>query len=449
MKSFFTLIALFTCLVFSTAQDNPLSITDIQLFWTPIAGGEPVITSAKDVDGDGPGAFVIGDPMVLNESAEYDLSIQLIDSVNGISVNTSLEEAADSFQIFFAWDEDLFETPNGDGNIDDAASPVGYLDADADGLPLGLLTEWISGCVDEDLIGDFRIVISRFNDKSDTSSVADGQTMLDLAFEMQVADSPDAPPCENEEEIITDVTLTWTPVEGGEVVTASAIDPDGFGPLDLEVSGPIELERNKTYELSLSFVNSIEGEDITEEVREEGDEHQLFFEFTEGIFSDPTGTGNVGDASGVVNYQDMDENGLPIGLLTQWSTEDSEGMSGSFRIILKHQPDQKSLDSDVNTGGTDLDLTWDVGNLVTDASDFNTDIDIVVFPNPTAHSLQIEGVKSPNSRVSLYDLYGNQVRVGQKLLNNSINVSDLSSGAYIIVIEMGEEGKIRRRFIKK
>lgn len=431
----------------SSDAENPLSITDVQLIWTPLAGGDDVMASAKDADGDGPGGFVVEGPVMLDESAEYNLTIQLIDSVNGMVVSSGI--AADSFQIFFGWDEDLFETPNGDGNIDSGADPVGYLDMDSQGLPLGLMTEWISGCVDEDLSGDFRLVLSHLMSKSDTSGLADGQSVLDITFEVQVADSPDAPPCENEEEIITDVTLTWTPVDGGEAVTVSATDPDGFGPLDLEVSGPIELERNKTYQLSLTLVNSIEGEDITEEIEEEADEHQFFFEFTEGIFSDPTGTGNVADASGAVNYLDMDENGLPVGLMTQWSTEDSDGMSGSFRLVLKHQPDEKSTDSDVNTGGTDLDLTWDVGNLVTDASDFNTDIDIVVFPNPTAHSLQIEGVKSPNSSVSLYDLYGNQVRVGQKLLNNSVNVSDLSSGAYIIVIEMGQEGKVRRRFIKK
>ncbi len=447
MKRYFTLFAVVFSFTFILAQENPLSIVALELTWTPLAGGEDIYASAIDADGSGPGGFVIESPIVLNESSEYSLTIGLIDSFSAVPSGTIMAKA-DSFQIFFGWDEDVFETPNGDGNIDDSTNPVGYLDMDSRGFPLGLMTEWISGCVDENLGGDFRIVISRFAEKSDTSSVAGGQIMLDILFEVEVTDSPDAPPCENEEEIITDVTLTWTPVGGGEVVTVSAVDPDGFGPLDLEVSGPIELERNKTYEMSLIFLNSIEGEDLTEEVREEGDEHQIFFEFTEGVFNDPIGTGNVGDAVGSVNYLDMDENGLPIGLLTQWSTEDSEGMLGTFRIILKHQPDQKSANSDVNTGGTDLDLSWDVGNLVTDAADFQPGVNIIIFPNPTVDFLQIEGIHF-DSRISLYDLYGNQIRQDQRLQNSRVDVSDLSSGAYILVIHEADKGKVRKRFIKK
>ncbi len=40
----------------------------------------------------------------------------------------------------------------------------------------------------------------------------------------------DAPVAENEEEIITDVTLTFTPAGGGSAITAVAQDPDGEGP---------------------------------------------------------------------------------------------------------------------------------------------------------------------------------------------------------------------------
>jgi hypothetical protein len=60
-----------------------------------------------------------------------------------------------------------------------------------------------------------------------------------------------------------------------------------------------------------------------------------------------------------INYNDEDDTGLPIGLSTTWTTSGSTA-SGTFRIILKHQPDQKSASSDQTMGDTDLDLTFTI-----------------------------------------------------------------------------------------
>lgn len=167
----------------------------------------------------------------------------------------------------------------------------------------------------------------------------------------------DAPPAENEEEIITDIILTFTPQGGGADITAIAKDPDGEGIQDLEVTKDIELAPNTTYTLSISLENSIEMENITDEVRNEGDEHMLFFNFSEGVFSDPTGNGNLDNRTDPLNYSDMDKNGEPIGLSTTWTTGDA--MSGAnFRIVLKHQPDIKTSTSGSTEGSTDLDLSW-------------------------------------------------------------------------------------------
>jgi hypothetical protein len=62
-----------------------------------------------------------------------------------------------------------------------------------------------------------------------------------------------------------------------------------------------------------------------------------------------------------VNYNDFDENSLPVGLSTSWTTECvEENVSGKFRLVLKHQPDIKSATSTAEDGGTDLDLEWDI-----------------------------------------------------------------------------------------
>jgi len=170
----------------------------------------------------------------------------------------------------------------------------------------------------------------------------------------------DVPPEENEEEVITDVTLTFTPDGGGDAITALAEDPDGEGPDDLEVLGPIELAANTTYTLTIDLLNDIEGESITEEVEEEDEEHMFFFGWTDGIFSDPTGDGNIGagNRADAVNYVDTDDDGNPLGLETTWTTGDAA--TGTFRVILKHQPDIKTDTSDSTDGETDTDLTWDI-----------------------------------------------------------------------------------------
>ena len=89
---------------------------------------------------------------------------------------------------------------------------------------------------------------------------------------------------------------------------------------------------------------------------EEDDEHMFFFSFTDGIFSNPTGDGNVDSRQDPLNYNDQDENGLPVGLSTRWTT--GAAASGEFNIVLKHQPGQKTDTSDATVGGTDVDVSF-------------------------------------------------------------------------------------------
>lgn len=168
----------------------------------------------------------------------------------------------------------------------------------------------------------------------------------------------DVPPEENEEEVINEVTLTFTPSGGGTPIVATYVDADGEG-IDPPLLSEINLETGTTYALSIMFQNTLEtpAEDITAEVEEEGDEHQIYFSWTDGTFSSPAGSGNIG-ASGTVNYVDQDENGNPIGLETTWTTSANPNSSQSFRILLKHQPDIKTATSTSNDGENDVDITW-------------------------------------------------------------------------------------------
>jgi len=167
---------------------------------------------------------------------------------------------------------------------------------------------------------------------------------------------------EHEEEIITDIKLVFTPtntLSGLASVEATAQDPDGEGVQELQVLGSIDLAVNASYTLTYEIMNNEEspGEDIGEEISEEADEHQIFYSFTDGAFTSPTGNGNIDNASDPVNYNDSDSNGNPIGLSTAWTTGSSLS-SGSFTVRLQHQPDVKTSTSTANTGDTDFELTF-------------------------------------------------------------------------------------------
>ena len=179
--------------------------------------------------------------------------------------------------------------------------------------------------------------------------------------------SDNEPKKEDTPELITKVTLTY--MESGQApITVTATDPDGDGVQDIAVDGPIVFVTGKTYIMSIGLINGLvaagqPGYDITEEVADEGDEHQFFFTWTGDLFADPTGNGNVDVASDPVNYtggaNSKDLLGQNLGLTTTWTTGSVPG-TGTFRIVLKHQPGAKTSSSGATVGETDLDITFDV-----------------------------------------------------------------------------------------
>lgn len=157
------------------------------------------------------------------------------------------------------------------------------------------------------------------------------------------------PEPDHEHDAITTVTLTLTPANGGPAVTATWEDLDGPGGNAPEVD-ELVLSANTTYTGSLTFASEEEHgdhhheHDLTEEIREEGTAHEVFYLVTpQGLVT--------------FNKTDRDANGRPIGLETT-ATTTATG-SGKVRIVLKHQPGTKSNTSNENTGETDVDITFD------------------------------------------------------------------------------------------
>lgn len=171
----------------------------------------------------------------------------------------------------------------------------------------------------------------------------------------------DVPAPENELEVITDVKLIFTNTgDANDVVTARAQDPDGAGVKELAILDEINLGVGKTYTLTFEVLNNLEtpGEDIGKEIKEEDDEHQLFFSFDNNAFANPTGNGNIDKASDAINYNDKDGKGNPLGLSTTWTTSSTQLTGGTFTAKLQHQPKVKTATSGANDGDTDFELKF-------------------------------------------------------------------------------------------
>ena len=171
-----------------------------------------------------------------------------------------------------------------------------------------------------------------------------------------------APEEENEVEVFTDVTLVFTnTADVNDVVTASAQDPDGTGIQELQILGAITLAADTEYTLTYEILNALDPTDIEnigDEILEEDNEHQFFFSFTENVFANPTGNGNIDAAADPINYNDADENGNPVGLSSTWTTSSTASSGASFTVRLQHQPDVKTASSGSNDGDTDFALTF-------------------------------------------------------------------------------------------
>lgn len=157
----------------------------------------------------------------------------------------------------------------------------------------------------------------------------------------------------NEQEAISTIKATFVPVGGGTTVTLTSRDLDGDGPNPPvnTVSGPFAA--GVSYTGTMQFLNELAGtvEDVTMEISEEGDHHQLFFVQTGGNL-------------GTFVYNDADEDGKPIGLSFTYNAS-AAAATGQLQIVLIHHPNKNAAgvaQGDItNAGGaTDAEVTFSV-----------------------------------------------------------------------------------------
>lgn len=156
----------------------------------------------------------------------------------------------------------------------------------------------------------------------------------------------DTPEVVNEEEVITTLTATLSPVGGGTTVTLQTRDLDGDGPNApvITVSGALTV--NTIYNGTLVLLNETESpaESITEEIEEEDDEHQFFFQVTNNLAT--------------FEYLDFDGDNNPVGLNFTVTTATAVG-SGSLTITLRHDLSKNASgvsDGDITNAGGETDI---------------------------------------------------------------------------------------------
>ncbi len=145
-----------------------------------------------------------------------------------------------------------------------------------------------------------------------------------------------------ETEVITTVTLAFTPDDGGPVVTAAFSDPDGDGG-ESGTSDPVTLTAGTSYALSITFANDFDDppEDITVEIEAEAEEHQIFVYGT--AVAGPATAATTGPL--VQAYADAESDygtnavgdDLPVGL--RHTIMASEAGTGELSVMLRHLPE--------------------------------------------------------------------------------------------------------------
>jgi hypothetical protein len=136
----------------------------------------------------------------------------------------------------------------------------------------------------------------------------------------------------NENEVITTITLAFAPSGGGPSVTATFNDPDGDGGQPPTVD-PISLASGTSYAMTVRFQNQLESPpgEITDEVRDEADDHQVFF--TGSAINGPATSAPTAPLTH--SYADTDAGGLPVGLA---NTIVAATGAGQLILTLRHMP---------------------------------------------------------------------------------------------------------------
>ncbi len=158
----------------------------------------------------------------------------------------------------------------------------------------------------------------------------------------------DQPGPDEEEEVITAVTISLTPTGKGQDAEATISTITGTQ----VQNAPLTLRPGTEYTavVTLADESKTPVADMTAEIRNERDEHLLVYTFTPDAGSNVTVN---------VAITDMDQNNRPVGLESTVTTGAGTG-NGKLKVVLKHQPGGLKTGTNTTAGSTDIDVDFNV-----------------------------------------------------------------------------------------
>jgi hypothetical protein len=170
---------------------------------------------------------------------------------------------------------------------------------------------------------------------------------LIMTFLFVSCSKDDDPAPVNEEEVITTLTVTLTPSDASANIILKTQDLDGDGPNAPNVTVSGNLKAALTYTGTMKFENETETppENITTEILEEADEHQVFYTKGSGLTMSIASTKN-------------DSKGYPLG--TDFNITSLSASSGKLTFTLKHKPKKPNTGLADAGGDTDIEAIFDI-----------------------------------------------------------------------------------------
>lgn len=316
----------------TTPSNNKEQINTFTYTLTPNDDNDfPIFLYYQDVNGAGNvPTQVQGGPFKANSTYAGVIKLENEQPSKIIDITNTIKNRADGHQFFFE------TTLNG--------LEVAYNDMDENGNYIGLETTLTTGSPGS---GTLTVTLLHEPDKT-ADGVAEGEIRnaggeidIELTFDIDV-DGP---------EVITTFSYTLTPDEANAFpifLYFQDVDRDGSQQPKVQ-GGPFKANSIYTGTIMLENEQVSPREDVTNEIKNEAAGHQFFFETTVNGLN--------------VDYNDMDENGNPLGLETIFTT--GTPGTGTLTITLLHEPDKTAngvADGEINNAGgeTDIALTFNI-----------------------------------------------------------------------------------------
>ena len=191
----YLLYAVLTLFIFTACEEDEAApeeenevevFTDVKLVFTPAGGGAAVEAAAQDPDGAGVQELQVLGAINLAANTSYTLTMVIENCLESPCelMNEEIEEEDEEHQFFFAFSDDAFTSPAGNGNIDSASDPLNYNDVDGNDNSIGLNTSWTTGVASS---GTFTVRLQHQPDvKTATSGATDGDTDFALTFNLNI-----------------------------------------------------------------------------------------------------------------------------------------------------------------------------------------------------------------------------------------------------------------------